>query len=211
MTERDTIGAGSQPAPDPAAEQVGKPRLQPPRNPLARGLFMIDRGISYIEAVMLSGSVLLMAANSIANVIGRQVFGQSIYFAEEVNRFLIVLITFAGIGYAARKARHIRMTAIYDALNDRLKKMLTIIISLVTAIFMFGLAYYAVIYISGVSSVTPALQIPRYLTFIWIPVGLAITGIQYTLAAVKNMVSEGIWLSVEEEEGYLDPTEPNAV
>jgi TRAP-type C4-dicarboxylate transport system permease small subunit len=211
MTEERAAGAGPQPRHDVSPSHTQTPDPKRPNNPIARVLFAIDRGISYVEAFMLSAGVLLMATNSIANVVGRQVFGQSIYFAEEVNRFLIVLITFAGIGYAARRARHIRMTANYDALGDRAKKAMTIVISLVTAAFMFGLAYYAVIYISGVGNVTPALQIPKYLTLLWIPVGLAVTGIQYLLAAVKNMVAPGIWLSVEEEEGYIDPTETSAV
>ncbi len=57
-----------------------------------------------------------MATNTIANVIGRFVLGESLFFTGEVNRILIIMITFAGIGYAARHGRHIRMSAIYDAL-----------------------------------------------------------------------------------------------
>ena len=74
----------------------------------------IDILISKIEAVMLAVGVLLMAANTIANVVGRFVFQNSIFFSEELNRILIILITFAGISYAARHGRHIRMSAIYD-------------------------------------------------------------------------------------------------
>ncbi|MDX1541363.1 MAG: TRAP transporter small permease subunit, partial [Geminicoccaceae bacterium] len=76
-----------------------------------RVLAAIDRGIASFEAVVLALGIILMAANSIANVIGRFVFAQSIYFSEELNQFLIVLVTFVGIGYAARKGRHIRMSA----------------------------------------------------------------------------------------------------
>ena len=70
--------------------------------------------------------VLLMAVNTIANVVGRFVFQHSIFFTEEVNSMIIVLITFLGLGYCTRMARHIRMTAFYDVLNDKLKKILII-------------------------------------------------------------------------------------
>ncbi|MCB1313831.1 MAG: TRAP transporter small permease, partial [Sedimentitalea sp.] len=76
---------------------------------------------------MLAAGVLLMAANTVANVIGR-VFFESLYFSEELNRILIILITFAGISYAARHGRHIRMSAIYDTLPPKPRKALTIVI-----------------------------------------------------------------------------------
>jgi hypothetical protein len=57
----------------------------------------VDHAIARFEAFVLAFGVILMAANSIANVIGRFVFGQSIYFTEELNQFLIVLVTFVGL------------------------------------------------------------------------------------------------------------------
>src|SRR6056297_3758203 len=75
----------------------------------------IDNMIAKIEAVLLAVGVLLMAANTIANVVGRFVFQNSLFFSEELNRILIIMITFAGISYAARHGRHIRMSVIYDA------------------------------------------------------------------------------------------------
>ncbi len=64
-----------------------------------RILALIDNGIARFEAFVLAFGVLMMAANSIANVVGRFVFSQSIYFTEELNQFLIVLVTFVGLGY----------------------------------------------------------------------------------------------------------------
>jgi C4-dicarboxylate transporter, DctQ subunit len=65
---------------------------------------------------MLAAGVLLMAANTVANVVGRFALGSSIHFSEELNRDPDRLITFAGISYAARHGRHIRMSAIFDTL-----------------------------------------------------------------------------------------------
>src|SRR6056297_3743468 len=103
----------------------------------------LDNLISKIEAIVLAAGVLLMAANTIANVVGRFVFQNSIFFSEELNRILIIVITFAGISYAARHGRHIRMSAIYDTLPPKPRKMLTILIAIVTAVFMLGLAWYS--------------------------------------------------------------------
>jgi C4-dicarboxylate transporter, DctQ subunit len=170
-----------------------------------RILAAIDKGIARFEAFVLAFGVLLMAANSIANVIGRFVFARSLYFSEELNQFLIVLVTFVGLGYAARKGRHIRMSAVYDQLSDRQRKAMMILIAGVTAVAMFVLAYYSFMYVIRVATlgkVTPSLQIPLYLTYFWVPLGFIITGIQYLMTVVKNLQSDDIYISYEQIDTY---------
>jgi TRAP-type C4-dicarboxylate transport system permease small subunit len=165
----------------------------------------IDVTIARVEAVLLAAGVLLMAFNTIANVVGRFVLGQSIFFSEELNRALIVLITFAGISYAARHGRHIRMSAIYDALPPRVRKGMMVGIALITAIFMFGLCWYAIGYIrttAGQGRILPALQIPVWWIYVWVPVGFFMTGVQYLLTAIKNLIEKDIYLSTGVLEGY---------
>ncbi|QDY70093.1 TRAP transporter small permease [Qingshengfaniella alkalisoli] len=165
----------------------------------------IDTAISRVESVLLAAGVLLMALNTVSNVVGRFVFQSSIYFSEELNRILIILITFAGISYAARHGRHIRMSAIYDELPTKPRKLLTIIIALVTAVFMFGLAWYSFQYVLTLQSrgrVLPSLQIPNWIIFVWVPVGFLMTGLQYALTAIKNMIEKDIYLSTNVLEGY---------
>lgn len=167
----------------------------------------IDNLISRFESFALAAGVLLMALNTVANVVGRYVFQHSIFFSEEVNRILIIFITFAGIGYAARHGRHIRMSAIYDALPARARKVLMVIISLITAVIMFALFYFSIVYIGKVQSsgrILPALQIPVYWIFLWVPVGFLVTAVQYLLTAIKNITDKDVYLSTNVLEGYSD-------
>lgn len=177
------------------------------RSGLPGFLGSIDTVISRLEAVILAMGVLLMALNTIINVIGRFVFGESIFFSGEINRILIVMITFAGIGYAARHGRHIRMSAFYDLLPPRARRVLMIAIALLTALVMFFLCYYSTLYVLGVHSkgrILPALAIPIYLIYIWVPIGFLVTGIQYLLTAIKNMTSRDVYLSTGVTDGYED-------
>ncbi|WP_111414867.1 TRAP transporter small permease [Billgrantia lactosivorans] len=167
----------------------------------------IDTAISKAEAVILALGVLLMAINTVANVIGRFVFGSSLFFSEEVNRILIVMITFAGIGYAARHGRHIRMSAIYDALPLGGRRVLMVLIALFTSLVMFFLCYYSVVYILdlyGKGRVLPSLGVPVYLIYLWVPIGFAVTGTQYLLTAIKNVTSRDVYLSTVVVDGYKD-------
>ncbi|WP_299438732.1 TRAP transporter small permease [uncultured Rhodospira sp.] len=188
------------PGPDAAKSQFGG---------LLRPLAWIDGAIARFEAVVLSLGVIVMAAVSVANVIGRFVIGESLFFVEELNRFLVVLITFVGLGYAARMGRHIRMSAIYDALPDMARKVLMIVICLVTAAAMFVLAWYAYGYVVSVyesGRIAPSLRIPVYLTFVWVPIGFVITGIQYLLTAVANLSRPDVYISASVVDTY-DETE----
>ncbi|SEK41809.1 TRAP-type C4-dicarboxylate transport system, small permease component [Pacificibacter marinus] len=196
--ENDMLAA-SQPLVEPDADI-----LTDDTSALPGVLGVLDIGIAKLEAFMLAAGVLLMALNTVANVIGR-VFFESLYFSEELNRILIILITFAGISYAARHGRHIRMSAIYDTLPPKPRKMMTILISLVTAIFMLGLAWYSLQFLlttMGRGRVLPALQIPVWVTLCWVPMGFVLTGLQYVLTAIKNIIEPDIYLSTNVLEGY---------
>lgn len=165
----------------------------------------IDSLISRFESFALAAGVLLMAANTIANVVGRFIFQHSIFFTEELNRIIIILITFAGVGYAARHGRHIRMSAIFDTLPVKTRKALMIVIAVVTSLAMFALCYFSVRYIGKVQTsgrVLPALQIPVWWIFVWVPIGFFVTGAQYFLTAIKNIIEKDVYLSTNVLEGY---------
>ena len=75
--------------------------------------YRFGRFIDGFEVLCMSLGVGMLTILLITNVISRTFF-QSLYFIEEVGTFLIIFITFIGISYAARKARHIRMGALLD-------------------------------------------------------------------------------------------------
>ena len=165
---------------------------------IARLLDAIDGVIAKIEEFMMATGVILMAVNTITNVISRFVFNHSIIFAEELNSIFILLVTFAGVGYAARNGRHIRMSAIYDHMPQKTRKVMMTAITGVTAFCMLFLAWYAVEYILSIQSkgrVMPALGVPVYLVYFWVPIGFFVTGVQYALTMIKNLREKEIYIS----------------
>lgn len=177
----------------------------PVRRTLSRLFKTIDNAVGRFEAAVLSGGILAMAAVSIANVMGRNLFGHSLPFADEISQSLLVLITFIGVGYAARQARHIRMSAIYDMLGGRIRKFLMVTIAAATAALLLALAWFGAQYawhIRELGSVTPALRIPLYLIYCWVPVGLFLGGLQYLMTVWRNLTGRGTWLSFTERDEY---------
>ena len=208
MTDPDRPPASDTPPP-PATGDDDRP-ASAYRSSLPGPLGWLDNGIARIEAILLAAGVLLMAANTVANVVGRFVFSSSIQSTEEVNRVLIIMITFAGISYAARHGRHIRMTAFFDLMPARARKLLMIFIAITTAFAMFALAWYSWGYLQttlGRGRLLPSLQIPVWWTLVWVPVGFFMTGLQYLLTAIKNIIEKDIYLSTNVLEGYADESE----
>jgi TRAP-type C4-dicarboxylate transport system permease small subunit len=99
------------------------------------------------------------------------------------------------------------MSAIYDSLPDLWRKSLMVVIALSTAAAMFVLAYYSYIYVEKVYAtgrIAPSLRVPIYVTFLWVPVGFVITGIQYLLTAVVNLLRKDVYLSVSIVDSFDD-------
>jgi TRAP-type C4-dicarboxylate transport system permease small subunit len=177
---------------------------------LSDSLSTLDYWIDKFEAFILGFAILTMATNAIANVFGRYLFNQSLYFTDELNQFLIIIITFMGLGYITRKGKHIRMSAFYDLLAPRYKRYFMIVIALVTATTMLILAWYALEYVQKIARrgrVTPALQIPLYLTYFWVAIGFFLAAIQYLLTAIKNFGLEdnSVYISYSTLDSYDDP------
>jgi TRAP-type C4-dicarboxylate transport system permease small subunit len=176
-------------------------------NPVLAAVDFIDRLVSKLEGVMLALGVILMTVNTIAAVISRFVFNSAITFTDELNVTFIVLVTYAGLGYAARNGRHIRMSAIYDALPEKMRKVLMVLMTLVTSAFMFFLSYYSIVYIVEMHEsgrILPALGLPVFYIYLWVPVGFILTGLQYVFTAMKNLSQADVYLSTHVKDGYAD-------
>ena len=168
----------------------------------------ISAAIQRIEEFLLAASVLIIAGLTILNVVCRSLLGFSLAFTEEVSLFCIIVVCFVGLSYAASKGRHIRMTAIYDQLGPRMRKLCMVVITASTSAIMFALCWYAVGYVIAVyqlGGIYPALGVPFYLVYAIAPVGLFLAGIQYGLATIKNLTSEDIYLSFETKDEYEQP------
>ncbi|MBA1148348.1 TRAP transporter small permease [Ectothiorhodospiraceae bacterium WFHF3C12] len=179
---------------------------------LSAGARFLDRLVERLERFILAVSVIAMATINIANAIGRTIFNNSLTFAEEANQILLIFITFMGIGFAARIGRHIRMTAIYDQLSGTPRKTLQVLSTLGTAALLFTLAYFGWQFVVGqmdFGGSTPALGIPWYLINLVVPVGFFLGGLQFALAALRNLSTPGVHTSFTHEESY-DEMQPPA-
>lgn len=173
------------------------------KNGFFKKLFLAVRAV---EEAVLSTSILVIAGLTILNVFTRSLAGVSLAFTEEVSQFLIILVTFVGLSYAAGKGRHIRMTALYDLLPLAGRRWLMIFISATTAVLLLILCGYSIRYahtLKALGTVSPALQVPFYLVYASAPLGLGLAGLQYLLTTGRNLASKDkVYLSYDETDDY---------
>lgn len=162
--------------------------------------------INGLEVSILVFCVAALAVLLIANVFART-FYQSIYFAEEVSKFLVMLTTFTGVSYGVRKARHIRMGAFLDAMPGKMEKVFIIIICLVSAAVMGIMAWFSYEYLVNAMSrshMTPALRVPKWSFYVIMPIGFGLACIQYIRTVIKNLTEKDVWQSPDQQSEYED-------
>jgi TRAP-type C4-dicarboxylate transport system permease small subunit len=166
----------------------------------------VGKVINSVEVSILVFCVAALAVLLIVNVFARTFF-QSIYFAEEVSKFLVMLCTFTGVSYGVRKARHIRMGAFLDLMPEKMEKAFLIIICLISAIVMGIMTWFSYKYLMNamdMGHMTPALRVPKWSFYVIIPIGFGMACIQYIRTIVKNLIEPKPWQSPDQQSEYED-------
>ncbi|MDD4241983.1 MAG: TRAP transporter small permease [Smithellaceae bacterium] len=179
-------------------------RRGPKQGPLRKINRLAGYAVNTLEVTVLVFCVAALAALLIANVVARTFF-QSIYFAEELAMFLVILLTFTGLSYGVRRARHIRMGAFLDHMPPQMEKIFIFIISGVSAAVMAVMAWASWDYLQSAMAMghtTPALRLPRWIFYIILPTGFTLAAIQYLRTIVKNIVEPDPWLSPDQKSEY---------
>ncbi|WP_290649656.1 TRAP transporter small permease [Aquisalimonas sp.] len=170
-----------------------------------KGIRVIDRTLEFLEMTIVAGSIIIMAVLMVTHVLGRMFFQMGVPGRTEVTEILLVLITFVGVSYAVRRARHISMSAFYDQLRGMARKALIIFISLITGGLLLYMAWEAAGYVETTyqrQRSTSALGIPLWMIYLSMPIGFTLAGIQYWLTAFRNLTTREVYRSFTELEGY---------
>lgn len=165
-----------------------------------------NAAIKIIEEFFLGGAVFIMALLLISNVVGRNLF-KPIYFVEEIAMVLSIMVTFVGLGYGTRNARHVRMSAIADLMPERVQKGFAIFSSLLSAVIMVILGVAAIQYVirlKNMKQLTPVLSFPYWIFVLSAPVGFFLAALRYLMAFFLNFIRPGVWIGSDAMNEYDD-------
>lgn len=161
----------------------------------------LDKVLSAIEENALSLGTIGMMVVLILNFLGRYVFGVGVAWTEEVGKLCMVIVTYLGLSYVTRLARHINMTVFTERLSQKSQRILQIILNFTSSAFFIYLCYSAVRYamiVRKTGRVTTTLRIPVHFFLLMMAVGLLFTAIRFLqIGALNIMHKEDVYYCTE--------------
>jgi TRAP-type C4-dicarboxylate transport system permease small subunit len=123
-----------------------------------------------VIVVMLGSMVVITGAQIICRI-----FFTSLAWSEEATRYLLIWSTLLGAGCVYKHSGHISITVVQDALPEKLKKGLQIIVHVLCMILFLLIVRYGIMYFGKQGSqVSPALRLPMRYVYTCIPIGAAV-------------------------------------
>ncbi len=144
---------------------------------------MLERLSFYINKITEIVVMLLMAAISViifVQVVSRYAFNHSLYWSEEVGRYILIWITFLGASIGVKRLSHIGIDFIYNRVPEKLRFFIDLFIIALGLFFAFVLLYfgYKIAYFVRFQK-SSALLIPMTVPYAAICAGGAIIFIHY--------------------------------
>ena len=149
-----------------------------------------DKLLGYIDSFIHWLSIIIMSFMLIltfTNVTGRYVFRKSIFFSEELARFLFVWVVFLGAAIIIKDKGHVAVTLLTDKLKGRKSGFLLEIILGICGYIFLAIVFIGGMKLAGTMNIysSAALEIPMGYIDWAIPLGTGIMMIHHT----KNFIS----------------------
>ncbi len=123
-------------------------------------------------------------------VILRYFFGQSIVWGEELARYGIVWFVFLGSSLAVKQGAHASVDVLVKLLPGVARKSVEILaigISIAYCVLVVRFGLDLVFRVRAMGNITPTLEIPMFIPYLAIPVGVTLMGIRYVMELIAKI------------------------
>lgn len=130
----------------------------------------------------------------IVQVVLRFVFRHPLFWAEEMVRYMIIASTMLMLGPASKEGNLMGVEFVLDLFPGQIQKVIRILVKAVSVFFYLFISYYGVklvLKIMEKRQLSPALQIPMWIPYTLIPIGLCILAV-YECFAIKALISKKV-------------------
>lgn len=145
-----------------------------------------------LEEYVLIAMMLLLVTLVVAQVFFRFVINYSIGWSEELARYLLIWIAWIAASYAVQQNAHIRVEIVKDLFSGAVKKVLELVVLVISFGFSIFLAYEGTNFILAIKmtgQTSPSLDLPMWIVYLAVPVGgtlMAIRLIQQMIIIIKS-------------------------
>lgn len=137
----------------------------------------LDSILTKVENTLAAGSLAAATLLAIVSVIMRTFFNQIIFWSEEAVIYLVIFSTFVGAVITLRHNEHVNVDVIAAFLKERGKRVMAIIATLVTLVYLGAVGFFSWVLIfepQTQNTTTPALDLPLWVVTLPLPVGLTL-------------------------------------
>lgn len=141
-----------------------------------------------------------MACIVFVNVVLRYTTGDSIVWAEEVARHLMIWVTFLGAGLVLRFGGHVAIDNLHQAVSTRSARWLRTVVAVGIGVFCLVMTYFSVLYVWATRfQTTAATDIPISFIYLAMPMGFLLMFV-HLLFIVRGYIADGSYI----ESGEMD-------
>lgn len=146
----------------------------------------IWKGIMKVTEVIIVIQLSLISLILLHQVVMRHVFNNPPIWSDELSLFLIVWVTFLGIGYGVNHRMHVRMTLVEGLLPPAGRKAVYIINNVICLAACVSVINASLSYFNRFSAATsPALRLPYGFVYIVLPVGFVLASMSFVVEIIK--------------------------
>ncbi len=110
-----------------------------------------------------------------ANVVLRYTTGESLFWGEEVSRYLMIWLALLGMGPVLRSGGHIAIDNLQDGLPPSIARFVRVLVVLILTVFFLVMIRYGIDYVDRTMvQSAPSIQIPMGYVYLALPVGFAL-------------------------------------
>lgn len=161
----------------------------------------IEQGLVAINRWILIVLLLAMACIIFANVVLRYSTGDSIIWAEEVARHMMIWVAFLGAGLALRFGGHVAIDNLHRAVSTRMARAMRTVVVLGLSLFFIFMTVASSDYVWRTRfQSTAATDIPISFVYAAMPVGFVLMLVHLALIA-RAYIAEGVYVQSDEIDG----------
>jgi TRAP-type C4-dicarboxylate transport system permease small subunit len=141
-----------------------------------------------IEDIFLVSMFVAMVSIIFFQVIMRYVFNNSLYWSEELGKFIFVWISWLGISIGQRRNEHIKITLLVDRLSYTGQKIMEVIADIILMLICVVTLYYAIILVQTQARVPYAgIKISTSWGYLSLVLGCSFISLRLIAGVVNNV------------------------
>ncbi|MBP2230966.1 TRAP-type C4-dicarboxylate transport system permease small subunit [Azospirillum agricola] len=156
-----------------------------PLPPALRRVIRVVDGFNAALLAVLSLGLGVLACLALVQVIARYVVGEPLIWSEELIRYALIWIVFLGAGIGVRRGLLASVELIAQTVPRPLRRALSLVCALVSALFWAVLLGYGVAILDAVEGITSGnMEIPMSVVYLAVPIGAALALVNTLIVAI---------------------------